>query len=251
MTFNRYRAFSMHLLGSLGVALCSAALVFCVWYPVPMAAAAGVTDIYLLLLGVDVVIGPVITLVVFNPAKKELKRDMAVVLLLQLAALTYGIHAVFAARPVYLVYNIDRFDLVYANDLTDAKLRQVSNPMFKSPPVWGPQIIAAQLPKDRKDRANLLFSAATGGDDLPQLPRYYVPYSNVRDLALQRAQSLEKLRQLNATRAAEVDALRTKYRSHASGVGFLPVRGKAEDLTAVVDRGSAQVLEITDLKPWP
>lgn len=250
MTFNRYRAFGTHLLGSMLVACLSAAFVFLIWYPKPLAVATGVTHVYLVLLGVDVIIGPVITLIVFNPAKRELRRDMTVVLLLQLTALAYGVHAVFAARPVYIVYNTDRFDLVYANDLPDAKLRQVSNPVFKSRPVWGPQIIAAQLPKDRKDRANILFSAAVGGDDLPQLPQYYVPYSDVRDLAVQHVRPLEKLRQLNATRTAEIDALLTKYHDHSSGLGFFPIRGKVADLTAIVDRGSAQVLEITDLKPW-
>lgn len=250
MTFNRYRAFGTHLLGSLFIALSSAALVFLVWYPKPLASAAGVTHIFLLLLAVDVVIGPFITLVVFNPAKKELKRDLAIVLLLQIAALIYGLHTVFVARPVYIVYNVDRFDLVFANDLSTDKLKAVSNPHFKSPPVWGPETIAAEQPKDREARTKLMFSAAVGGDDLAQMPQYYVPYQDLRAVAVKRTLSLENLRKTNPSQAQEVAALIAKYSGRTPEVGYLPVRGKVKDLIAMVDRESANVLELVELSPW-
>ena len=65
MKLNRYQAFATHLMGSVAVALCSAALVFLVWYPDKLPQATGVTNIFLMLLAVDVVVGPIITLIVF------------------------------------------------------------------------------------------------------------------------------------------------------------------------------------------
>ena len=44
----------------------------------------------LLMIGVDVVIGPLLTLIVFDPKKKHLKFDLVVIAALQLAALAYG-----------------------------------------------------------------------------------------------------------------------------------------------------------------
>ena len=114
---NRFHAFGFHLLGSVILGLCAAALVFLVWYPNPLHKAAGVTHIFLLLLLVDVIVGPVVTLIVFNRAKPELRRDLVIVLLLQLSALAYGMYTVFVPRPAYLVFAADRFDVVYANDL--------------------------------------------------------------------------------------------------------------------------------------
>lgn len=73
MKLNRYQAFGVHLLASAAVALISAAVVFLVWYPSPLQLATGVTGIFLMLLAVDVIVGPCITLIVFNTAKKELK----------------------------------------------------------------------------------------------------------------------------------------------------------------------------------
>ena len=250
MKFNRYQAFGAHLSGSAIVALISAALVFLVWYPAPLPAATGVTGIFLILLGVDVVLGPCITLIVFNPAKKELKRDLAIVLLLQVAALLYGLNAVFVARPVYVVYNAGRFDLVYANDLPDEKLQRVSDGRFKTLPLFGPQTIAARRPSDAKTRSELLLNSLAGGDDLPQLPQHYVPYADEKAEAVKYLHTIDDLRRLNAADIGRVDSLAKRYAEREGGIAYLPLRGKVRDLAVIVGKESAAVLEIADLSPW-
>jgi hypothetical protein len=251
MKLSRFQAFGLHLLGSLGVGVISAALVFLVWYRWPLAAASGVTQIFLILLMVDVIIGPVITLIIFNPAKKELRRDLAVVFLIQLAALFYGLFTVFVARPVYMVYCVDQFNLVYAYELDRAKLESAPDPQFRSLPVWKTDIIGARLPDDSKERNAILFSALQKGDDLPQLPRYYVPYSSLKPQVLAHLQPLEKLKAFNRDRTGEVDALIARYSSEGRAVGFVPVRGKAGNLAVIISRESGKVLEIKNLKSSP
>lgn len=251
MTLNRYQAFTGHLGLSAAVAAVSAALVFLVWYPSPLAAATGVTGIFLMLLAIDVIVGPVITLIVFNPSKKALKRDLLVVLVLQVAALLYGMNAVFAARPVYAVFNVDRFDLVLANDMTEAKLQKVEASRFKSLPGFGPQVIAARRPGTSKERNEILFGAAAGGDDLPQLPQYYVAYGDARTEAAKRAQPIDALRELNRSETARVDDLARRHAGRAAGVGYLPLRAKVVDMAVIVARDTGEVLEIADLRPWP
>jgi hypothetical protein len=246
---NRYQAFGLHLSGSVLIALCSAALVFLVWYPSPLAEATGVTNIFLMLLVVDVVIGPFITLIVFNTAKKELKRDLLIILLLQVAALLYGLHAVFIARPVYVVYNASQFDLVYANDLSDEKLAKVTNPLFKSIPLWGPETIAAQFPDNTQTTSDIVLSAISGGDDLPQMPEYYLPYADKKAQIIKAIKPLESLRKLNADKNKEIDDLKQRYAANKAGIGFFPLIGKVKDLTVIVALDSAEVLEMNTLKP--
>jgi len=252
MKMNRFQAFGWHLLGSACIALLSAGLVFLVWYPGALAAAVGVEQIFLLVLAVDVVIGPVITLIVFNPRKIKLRRDLAIVVALQIAALLYGLNTVMVARPVYMVFNVDRFDLVYANDLPQDKLDKVQRREFSSIPLFGPQIIAARRPDDPQERKKILFSALDGGDDLPQLPQYYVPYQDMHAEVAKHMYPLEKLRALNRSASVAVDSLLEKYAQVAGGVGYLPLKGKAKDkdMAVVIDRQSARVLEIVNLKPW-
>jgi hypothetical protein len=253
MTITRYQAFTRHLTGSITIGICCAALVFLVWYPWPLPIATGVTTIFLILLAVDVTIGPCITLIVFNPAKKErkeLRRDIAIVLLLQIGALLYGIHTVFIARPVYYVFNADRFDLVYANDLTTEKLDKVVNAAFKSLPLLHPEVIGAKRPGTPEERNKVLFSAISGGDDLPQLPEYYVPYADLKQDALIHIRPLEDIKPFNKDRESELASLIGKYASRQGGVGFLPLRGKVEDLTVIVGKDAAEVLEVVNFKPW-
>ncbi len=96
----------VHFLGSVLVAGLSAGLVFGLWYPAPYGALAGGLFLWGLMATVDVVCGPLLTLVVFDQRKprRELKRDISFIVLFQLAALSYGLYSVAQARPIYLAY---------------------------------------------------------------------------------------------------------------------------------------------------
>lgn len=247
---HRIRAFCTHLFCSLLIAAISVGLVFSFWYPGPLAAASGVGPIVLLLLAVDVVVGPVITFIVFNPSKKELKWDLSIVVALQLAALGYGLHTVFSARPAYVVFAADRFDVVYANDLTDEKLAKVVDSRFKSLPHWGPRVIAARRPESAQERNDIMFGALAGGDDVPQLPQYYVPLGEQQNQMVGRLLPLEQLEAFNPEQAATVKALISEMATHPGGAAFLPVRGKTGDFTAIMDKTSGEVVRFVALKPW-
>ena len=66
---SRLRAAGIHLVLSCLVAAFGALLVFAVWYPFPYRELSGGRDLFVLLVSVDVVIGPLITFAVFNRAK--------------------------------------------------------------------------------------------------------------------------------------------------------------------------------------
>lgn len=247
---HRIRAFGAHLVGSLLIAATCLGLVFLVWYPGPLAGASGVGSIILLLLAVDVIAGPVITFIVFNPAKKELKWDLAVVVALQLTALGYGVHTLFIARPAYVVFAVDRFDVVYANDLTAEKLAKVSDPRFKVPPMWGPEVIAARRPETAAERSEIMFGALAGGDDVPQLPQYYVPLTEQRAQVIERLLPLDHLLKFNGENADRLTALQSEMAGHRGGASYLPVRAKTKDFAAVLDSKSGEVLRFVALNPW-
>jgi hypothetical protein len=102
----RIKAFLVHGLVSIIIALLSMGLVYFIWYPAPLAVATGVMHIFLLMLCIDVVIGPLLTLLVYKTGKKTLKLDLTIICLLQLAALTYGLFTVYQGKPAWLVYNV-------------------------------------------------------------------------------------------------------------------------------------------------
>ncbi len=247
---NRFRAGGIHLAISIAVASLVAVLVFMVWYPTPLSLASGVYDIFILILIVDVVLGPLITLVIFDPHKKELRRDLMIVAILQVSALLYGLHTVYIARPAYIVFVKDRFDLVFANDLSEKALSEVRQSDYRTLPVWGPKLVAAQLPENIEERNEVMFSSVSGGPDLQHFPKYYVPYSDLKNEVTNRLQPLDQLIELNKDKAASVDSLISKYSSEQRMVGYFPLKGRTQDLSVVVDQATGKVLEMVDLKPW-
>src|SRR4051812_41758107 len=91
---HRCRAAGVHLLISTAIAAVAAVLVFGLWYPGFYRRVAGGRELFLLVISIDVVLGPLLTFTVFNWAKgwKHLRRDLAVIGAIQLAALIYGLH---------------------------------------------------------------------------------------------------------------------------------------------------------------
>jgi hypothetical protein len=175
--FTRVQAALIHLGVSALVAATIVAVMLLVWYPSPYFAAAGGATLLMLLIGVDVVLGPLLTFIVYDPAKKSLVYDLAVIAMLQIAALVYGVNVMASARPAYVVYVRGVFDLVPANDVVTEGMAQAQLPEFQSMPLTGPRLAAARVPVDPDMQFKIATEALAGGPDLTAYPRYYIPYA--------------------------------------------------------------------------
>ena len=106
----------------LGLSLLAAAgvawLVFGIWYPSPFHEVTGGRTLFLILMAVDVVCGPVLTFVLYNPSKSRAKwrLDVCLIVFTQLGALAYGLGQVASARPLFVALEGDRFRIVQAFD---------------------------------------------------------------------------------------------------------------------------------------
>ena len=130
---------------------------------------------------VDLVAGPTLTLIVSNPAKprRELARDIAIIVTVQLAALVYGTATLWSGRPLYYTFSANRLELVQASDIDKAEvavaLRQ--NPALA--PHWysRPRWVWAPLPDDAEEAMRIATGATFGsGNDIIQMPRYFKPW---------------------------------------------------------------------------
>ena len=113
----RQKFFFSHFFISILVALMVMGLVFFVWYPSPLASAVGVTHIFLMMLAIDVIVGPVLGWLVYKEGKKTLKFDLSVIILIQIAALCFGHFSIEQRRPAWLVYNVVRFKKKIKNEI--------------------------------------------------------------------------------------------------------------------------------------
>jgi hypothetical protein len=243
---SRWKASGIHVLLSVGVAAATLAFMLLVWYPRPLFQAAGGDRLIFILVAVDVILGPLITLIVFKAGKKGLRFDLAVIASLQVAALAYGMHTVYLARPVYLVFTKDRFDLVSARDLDPEDLEKASRPEFGTLPLGRPKYVAAVPPSDPEARQKLLWTSLQG-KDLQMHPQYYVPYEQEVGNALKRAQPVAVL--LKRYPEEVQRHLLSAGRSQES-VKFLPLRGKQADAAVLLDAKTGAPLEIVLVDPW-
>lgn len=115
-SYNRYQAFATHLLLSLMIFLFLFWVITQFWYQGVLFETSGGWGAIKLIAGIDVIIGPVITLLIYNPAKKSLGKDLVTVALLQAIALGAGSYVIYTSRPVALVYHHPEFYTLYANN---------------------------------------------------------------------------------------------------------------------------------------
>lgn len=240
---SRINFFLGHLFISVLIALITIYVVFLWWYPSPLAQAVDVTHIFLILLVVDVVIGPILGLLVYKEGKKSLKFDLIVIILLQLCALCYGIYSIEQGRPAWLVYNVDRFELVRRNEIVDQNMNQVQ-PQFQHPSWLKPQFVATEFSNNPQQRNNDMFAEILAGISIAQRPERYVELNKAKKQMHQREQKLELLQQYN--NKSDVEKILAKY---PQATAFLPMKASTVDMTVLIDQ-KANVVKIVDLRPW-
>ncbi len=223
-------------------------LLYFFWFPEPLFRGAGGRDMFLVLALVDITIGPLITLIIFKHGKKGLKFDLAAIAVLQLAALAYGTHALYEARPVWVVFLKDRFDLIRANDVRDED-RAKAKPAFRHLSLSGPGIAGARIPTDPDEKFRTMLSGMAGLD-VSAYPQHYVDYSEVSAEALDKAKPIAELRKLNPDRGPGIDRAIAKTGRGESEIRFLPLRAGKRDLAVLIDGANGAVLSLVDLKPW-
>jgi hypothetical protein len=203
----------------------------------------------LLLVGVDLAFGPLLTLIVFRAGKRGLHFDLTAIALVQSIALIYGLWIILQSRPVFLVGVLDRFVLVSANEVTEPDLANGSEEAFRTRSWTGPRLVAAQLPVDPKER-DALMDMAFAGRDIQNLPKYYHPYLNSSAGLLAKAKPVAQLRQKHASDQGILDTwLRKTGRSEATVV-WLPLQARKADLTMLLDAHTAQPLQALAIDPW-
>jgi hypothetical protein len=176
----RFKAFAWHLFGSAGGLSLTLGLMYLGWYHWPGWYLADMPAVLAIMVGVDVVLGPLLTLIIADPAKarRVLARDLGCILLVQLIAFTYGTITLWNGRPLYYAFSVNCLSLVQAQDLERGSTAMARNaalaPHWYSLPRW----IWAPLPDDSAEAANIVQSATQGGFDVTARPTYFKPWAS-------------------------------------------------------------------------
>jgi hypothetical protein len=241
----RLQAAGIHFLISTVVAALAATLVFGVWYPGIYRVLAGGRDLFLLVVTVDVVLGPVLTLAVFNLKKgwPHLRRDLAVIGIIQLAALAYGLQTVYEARPVATVFEVDRFRVITAASVHLPDLPNAP-PAYQRLPLTGPWFLGSREPKNGDETLNAVSMALQTGIDRGQRPIFWQPYSNSVADAMSRARPLSALFSRHPGVVADVRRALKAAGASETTAKFLPLMARGGDWVLVLDKEGQPVYHV-------
>ena len=246
-SMSRFQAAAIHL----GISATIATLVFLpiyfFWYPGDLFDSAGGRDLFLIMLGVDVTIGPLVTLIVFVQGKKGLVFDLWVIGLVQASFLAYGVYTLAESRPVYVAFVKDRFELVRANQVPDSALGAAHMDRYRDLPWSGPRLVGVRFPTDPDEKFKIMVSGLAGVD-IQSYPQYHVPYETERKDVLAKAAPIAKLAKFN--KGIDIAAVAKGVGRAEADVRFLPLRAGKVDLTVLLDATTADVLRLAAIKPW-
>lgn len=241
----RLKAAGIHLLISALVALIGIGLVFWVWHPNPLQKAVGVTHIFLMMLGIDVVLGPLLTLLVASSKeKKTLKFDLSVIAAVQLAAYLYGMHSIAVSRPVYIAFDKLRFEVVQADSVVRATDKTIL-PEYQSNPLFVPQWVSVRPYKDAAEQNQRTMLEMQEGVSPSMMADLYQPLNDGWGGMLERKHGLDELKQYNPA-----EQVAKELAAYPQADSYLPMKAPSVDMAVLLDSRQKQVLGIVDLRPW-
>lgn len=244
---SRPRAVIVHFLGSLLVVSTVLALVYFVWYPHPYFQIIGPANVLRTLVAVDLVLGPLLTAVVYKPNKKGLWFDMTVIFLVQLSALVYGTSVLYQERPQFMIFAVDRFVVLPQTDLYPNA--DVPRPVCDGQGL--PCIAAARIPEDSEARDELLFRIIEEGIEIEQQPRYWQPLADALPQLQAALKPLDLLRGVSVDTAEALDRMISNQDVEGASLGFLPVINKRlQAMSLIIDRRDGALIDVVAVDPW-
>ena len=244
----RFRAFAIHLTASVTIFLIFLGLLLFVWYPAPYFAIDGGWTVLRILGGAHLTLGPLLTLIVFEPGKPRLKFDLSCIVLLQLGALLYGGTILYQQRPAFVVFGVDRFTSIPA---AEVDFDQIKYPELKRIAGIGPLLAQARPPDDPQRRQELLFGVLLEGQkDLEFRAEFYEPYRP--DLAQLRARSIDlaKIAARDKTAQAAIQNFASHHNGRLEDHFYLPLRGKNQDLVLALSARNGMPAGWIPISPW-
>jgi hypothetical protein len=246
----KFVAFSIHFVATACLGAIAAAIIFFVWYPHPFETMVGGTELFWLVVGCDLALGPLSSLVVYNSRKARWKLvlDYSVIGCVQLAAMVYGLYIVAGTRPVYVAFSLDRLEVVTAFDIKDSERALARDPRYLSLPWNGPRLVSIKVPKADYDDA--LWQSLEGNEE-HQRPKFYVPYEDALEQIRKRAKPVASITKKFPETAPKFDEALAELKGiPADRIATLPVRHINGFWTALIDTTTGMPVSYVAVDPY-
>ncbi len=243
----RSRAALIHLWPSLLLLGVIACLIFLAWYPYPFRQFEESGKFALALTLIAVLIGPAMTWLVYSAGKRGLLFDLVVISLIQIAAVAWGTLSLYQDRPYFMVYTVDRFDVLSRRDVD---LARITEPKFLAKPLTGPVLLFANMPSDPATYQKLLHEVMfEGKPDLQFRPEFWSLYTERKQLALQDSRPLGDLRSKNPDSGRAIDRSVKRHGGAIELLRFVPAMQNGGQFAVILD-ADGNVVDMLMTDPW-
>ena len=233
------KAAAIHFSVSIFFACVVAALVFLLWFPSPYREWLDAGHLFLIIVCVDVICGPLLTLVLFNPKKprKELIQDIGLVVFAQLLVLSYGLHTVLITRPLWLAFAHDEFVIVTRVDI-DVQQLPNAQPELQSMNWGGPRLLGVHIPQYQDPDYQEVYRRSLQGHPPVFRPEMWRPYDAVRAGVVKQAKKnggFDQLIEKNPEQREAIEKAIANTSRKMDELGFIPVQTRlSADYVALV-----------------
>lgn len=240
----RFNAFLIHFAISFLIFLILLYFILIQWYPDPLFANDGGWRVIRIIVGVDLVLGPLLTLIIFKPGKPGLKFDLYMIALTQTLALTWGVWTTYNERPAAVVYTIDHFTPVPAyllkeQGMTSEKLKQFGD-------TWPIMIFSDISPEKQQE---MLIKSISEGKSLYLYTEHYKKFSSeYANVFKQNSMNLEKY-------VEDKPELKQRYQkamlkiNPASNISLLALHSREKWVTVIFDLEAMKIIDSIDIDP--
>lgn len=243
---------SLHFFASFLVAACVGGVVLGVWFPGSLREITSGVELFLIVIAVDVVCGPVLTFVLYNPSKSRKKwlLDLGLILLIQLSALAYGMSQLASARPVFVAFEGDRFRVVQALDVNANRLSEAPAELQRLS-YSGPKVIGVRVAKSGEADHLASLQMSIQGLHPAFRPSRWRSYESQVPAVLVQLKPLSALRAKNHDKTELLDAALKRMDLNEDQLGYLPlVRDAVTDWVVLIDRSSGVPRTYLHLDGW-
>lgn len=239
----RLKYFLTHLFFSLLIATVITIFIKIQWYPKPLLSAVGILDTFIIILAIQVVVWPFLSLLIYKENKKSLRFDLIIIIMLQIAFWLFSVYALAQGRPVWIVYTAERFELIRVNEIISTNIEDAGEE-FRLVSWTGPKYVGTTLADSADERSNQLMQEVLGGISLAQRPERYTNINEIKTKIHNERKDLVELNNYN-----ETSKVKEIIGNNADADGYIPLRAQRLDMSVLIDR-SGNTIKIVDLRPW-
>ena len=193
-------------------------------------------------------IGPALTWIIYKKDKWGLKFDLWVIAIVQLAAITWGSLALYQNRPYFMVFAVDRFEVLSKRDVDTT---WITNQKFLEKPMVGPILLFANMPEEHAEYQKLLKEIIfEGKPDIQFRPEFWSLYEERKQLALNKSRPLAELRDARPESIVAIDKLVKNQGGDISQLGFVPAMTNYGQFAAILNTRDGEVVATLMVDPW-